>query len=139
MSEAFIEYGTSFPCIREPLPSSERCASSAIRGQPVPNSVVPRISHGSKEPKQESLPGALAWIVPSFQRSSLGPCNSPNRLFSRSFVLDPNSPPSYQRSRLHCFLRPISSSHSFNIVLLLSLHTATAVNPPPPVAVLPRF
>jgi hypothetical protein len=107
---------------KELHPSSSSGQALLFGGNPFPNFVVPRIIRGSEEPKQESLPGALAWIVPSFQRSSLGPCNSPNRLFSRSFISRPhqNSPPSHQRPRFHFLLRPISSCHSLSIVLLPS-------------------
>jgi hypothetical protein len=113
-----------------------------LGGNPFRTLLFLRIAHGSKEPKQGSLPDAFAWIAPSFQRSGLGPCNSPQQgFFSRSFVLDCNQTPhpSYQRSRLHCFLRPIfpvTRSISFSFFLFTQL---LPVNPPSPVAVLPRF
>jgi len=62
----------------------------------------------------------------------------PNRLFSRSFS-SRYSPPSFTNALDFTFFwMRISSCHSFNIILLPSLHTTTTVKPLPPVAVLPR-
>jgi hypothetical protein len=133
MPEACIEYGTSFPCIRELHPCLARSdvQASATRSELCCSQDVPCFERAET--------GKLARRSPlDRHRASNGRVLAhaiPPTGFSRVLLFSTATQTPHPLTNaldFTVFLRPISSSHSFNIVLLLSLHTATAVNPPPP-------
>jgi hypothetical protein len=98
MPEACIEYGTSFPCIRELHPCLARSDVQALPfgGNPFRTLLFPGCPMLRKSRNRKACPALSCGSPRASNGRVLAHAIPPTGLFSRSFVLDrnPNSPPS---------------------------------------------